>query len=53
MHHPKHSMCKVCTKRNDNCSKLDFTSMPVIGKYTENKVVYLVVKCTEWRKYDM
>ena len=31
--HPKGSMCMTCKNASNDCSKLPFSSMPVIEKY--------------------
>ena len=42
---PKGSMCFACVKIDDDCSGLDFKSMPVIDTYPDGTQV---VKCTEF-----
>lgn len=49
---PKGSMCINCKKQNENCSRLDFSSMPRIESFevkqgdTLHKAI--VVKCVEF-----
>lgn len=43
---PKGGMCAVCTKKNDDCSGLDFESMP---KHTLGYSTTVVI-CTDFVK---
>lgn len=43
---PKGSMCANCTKKNEDCSKLDFSKMRPIEMYHD---VY-IVRCTEFKR---
>jgi len=42
-HQPKGGMCASCTKRDNDCSDLDFENMPVIGVSDSD----IIVRCTE------
>lgn len=42
---PKGSMCLACTKAREDCSRLDFKSMPVLFRLD---LSVKVVKCTEF-----
>lgn len=41
---PKGGMCMTCEKCAEDCSKLHFENMPIIGTTATGKVI---VKCTE------
>jgi len=43
---PKGSMCAGCTKRDENCSGLDFESMPIISI----ELAEIIVRCTEYQR---
>ena len=43
---PKGGMCLTCKKQNDDCSGLDFDSMPVISIGLDE----IIVRCTEHEK---
>jgi len=38
-HIPKASMCSACSKAFENCSNLEFESMPEVGRVKEIAVV--------------
>ena len=44
-HYPKGSMCMACSKSGNDCSKLDFASMPVLYR---SSLVIAIVRCTEF-----
>ena len=44
-YYPKGSMCYACAKSDNDCSKLDFSRMPVL--YTAS-LIHVIVKCTEF-----
>lgn len=46
-HRPKGRMCAVCLNCSEDCSKLDFNSMRVIGQDWDKM---FVVKCTNFEK---
>lgn len=43
---PKGSMCAVCKHKSDNCGRLEFKKMPLLGNFALGKVV----KCTEFER---
>lgn len=43
---PKGGMCAKCEKRHDDCSGLDFESMPIISIDLET----IIVRCTEFKR---
>ena len=45
-HHPKGSMCAACKHKLRDCSKLPFSTMPVMLVYDGVKVV----KCKEFER---
>ena len=45
---PKGGMCRTCKKAEDDCSALDFESMPIISIGIEE----IIVRCTEHEKQD-
>ncbi|SEQ48652.1 hypothetical protein SAMN03080615_01643 [Amphritea atlantica] len=47
LYHPKGSMCVHCAKQAEDCSKLDFRSMPVVKQYSQggDPTVFKVVAC--------
>ena len=48
-HIPKGGMCATCVmKYKILCSKLDFKSMPKIGKGDQDGVI--IVQCTEYKR---
>lgn len=49
-HHPKASMCKSCKHKDRDCSKLDFSSMPVMDKYKQDGALIYVVRCVGFEK---
>jgi len=50
MYYPKGGMCVACKKlHNNDCSKLDFKSMPPISRKKDDDGV-VIVKCTEFVK---
>ena len=44
--HPKGSMCAACKNALEDCSRLDFSSMPVIQSYDSTHVV----RCSEFKR---
>jgi hypothetical protein len=47
---PKGGMCRSCKMIKDDCSKLDFKSMPVIYRAISEPITYVVVKCTNFER---
>jgi len=45
-HQPKGGMCASCTKRDNDCSDLDFENMPIIGVSDSE----IIVRCTEFER---
>ncbi len=45
---PKGGMCRDCKKANQDCSGLDFESMPIIAIDLEE----IIVRCTEHEKVE-
>lgn len=43
---PKGGMCAVCEKRYEDCSGLDFESMPIISIEFET----IIVRCTAFKR---
>lgn len=43
---PKGGMCAVCTKKKNDCSKLEFDKMRVIERSKDA----VIVKCTEFTR---
>lgn len=52
IYHPKGSMCGVCRCRDIDCSKMEFSKMPVIKKYSNasDPTVFIVVLCENFEK---
>ena len=46
-HIPKGSMCRVCAKANDDCSRLEFKKMKPL-EFVSNRIV--VVRCGSFNK---
>lgn len=48
-HQPKGSMCMACVKQRNDCSTLDFTTMPVLMRLpAELGGAQVVVRCTQF-----
>lgn len=50
IHHPNGDMCKVCVHKLRKCNHLKFNEMKRMGKYEENGINYIIVKCIEFVK---
>jgi hypothetical protein len=48
-HQPKAGMCASCKHRDSDCSKLPFSTMPVIKKYMDGVIQ---VRCTEFKRLE-
>jgi hypothetical protein len=46
LYQPKGGMCAGCKFKNDNCSELEFSKMPVIDKDDE----VMIVRCIKYKR---
>lgn len=46
-YHPKGGMCFSCAKMRNDCSRLPFSTMPVVRQY---EGAINIVRCTEYQK---
>lgn len=45
--YPKGGMCLTCIRRDEDCSKLKFSEMPVIQIVDDTMAI---VRCTKWSR---
>lgn len=48
-HQPKAGMCASCKNRDNDCSNLPFSTMPIIKKYRDG---VKQVRCTEYQRQE-
>jgi hypothetical protein len=50
IYHPKGGMCRTCKNVKNDCSILDFKSMPVIYRAISEPITYVIVKCDNFER---